>query len=88
MQDDIETKNAGYAGLPDAALRDAYTRKFSFEAFHSLMGTTTAVVDWRATLDIPKMRALYQTLFVYSLMYELKDKNNTRIIDVLTTYWL
>ncbi|KAI5838706.1 hypothetical protein DFP73DRAFT_599636 [Morchella snyderi] len=69
LQDDIETKNAGYAGLPDAALRDAYTRKFTFEAFHSLMGTTTAVVDWRATLNIPKMRALYQTLFVYSLIY-------------------
>lgn len=68
LQTQLEKENDGYDKLTTGELRTAYSRLFKFELFYSLMGTTNAIVDWRATIAIPKMLMLYQTVFTYCLV--------------------
>lgn len=42
--------------------------QFEYELFNGQMGTTDAVVHWRASLANPRVDALYKTIVTYSLV--------------------
>lgn len=64
----LEKENVGYATLGEEFLKQAYSKHFSFEGIFFIMGTMSAVIDWRATIVQPAVKALYKTIFTYSLM--------------------
>lgn len=68
LQRRLQDENRGYQALTGNELREAYASHFSYENFFALMGTSRAVVDWRATLEDKNMNALYKTIFTYSLV--------------------
>lgn len=68
LQAQLVEENDGYEGLRVEQLRAAYSKLFKYELFYRLMGTTNAMIDWRATFAVPDLYGLYQTVFTYSLV--------------------
>lgn len=64
----LEKENVGYATLAEEFLKQAYSKHFSFEGIFFIMGTMSTVIDWSAMIVQPPVKALYKTIFTYSLM--------------------
>ncbi|KAI5839755.1 hypothetical protein DFP73DRAFT_598417 [Morchella snyderi] len=68
---------AHYITLEESQLRSVYASHWSYESWFMLTtGSTSAFVDWRATLLVPGAEHLYKSLFVYTLVYTHQLKLN------------